>query len=78
MERELRENNRKQRPLKYHVINLSFDAFCVRWDVGHFTLGVKRLSRSILGSILPLCEKVFHPANQLKIKYKLSIGGLDF
>jgi hypothetical protein len=78
MEHELRENNRKQRPLKCHVINLSFDAFCVRWDVGHFTLGVKRLSRNILGSILPLLGKIFHPANQLKIKYKLSTGGLIF
>ena len=60
MEHQLRENNRKQGPLKRHEMTLSFDAFFIHWDVGHFTHSIKDLSRIILGSILPLCGKVFH------------------
>jgi hypothetical protein len=59
MEHELRENNGKQRPLQCQVINPSLDAFCVRRDIGHLMLGVKRLSRTFLGSILPLLGKMF-------------------
>jgi hypothetical protein len=52
-----RENNRKERFLKCHVLNLSAVAFCMPWDVRHLTHRTRPLSRNILGSTFPFFLK---------------------